>query len=246
VRPVPGEPRFSIGTAALTWFLTLTVGYVLTLIILASTGHLGEQAADYPPWVTPVTVPALWVPILIGLRIVSNGFGTRKLRADYQLEFRRVDLLGIPIGIGCQLVLLELIYWPLRTGWPSRFGRGEVEARARDLFDKTHGGWRVVIILIVVVGAPLVEELLYRGLILRALDGRINDIAAVVISAAWFALAHFQGIEFPGLFAFGVVLAVCKQRTSRLGMGVLAHAAFNATTVAAMLAVTMPGLGGTP
>ena len=245
MRPVPGEPRFSIGIAALTWFLALVVAYALTLIILASTGHLGDKAADYPPWVTPVTVTALWIPVLIGLRVVSNTFGTRHLRRDYQLEFRGIDLLGIPLGIGCQLVLLELLYWPLRNVWPAAFARDDVEAPARDLLDKAHGLWRVIVILIVVVGAPLIEELLYRGLILRSLDGRINDVLAVVVSAVWFALAHLQGIQWPGLFVFGVVLAVLKHRTGRLGMGVLTHAAFNATTVVAMLAVTLPRFGGT-
>ncbi len=245
MRPVSGEPRFSIGVAALTWFLSLTVAYALTLGILASTGHLGDPVGDYPAWMTPATVGALWIPVLIGLRAVSNSAGTGRMRADYQLEFRRIDLLGIPIGVLSQLVLLELVYWPLRSAFPDQFARNDVEAPARDLFDRAHGAWRVVLVLIVIVGAPLVEELLYRGLILRSLDGRINDLLAVVISAVWFALAHLQGVQLPGLFVFGVVLAVCKQRTSRLGMGVVAHAAFNATTVVAMLAVTAPGVAGT-
>lgn len=240
MRPVTGEPRFSIGIAVLTWFLSLTAAYVLTFAVLAATGHLGEKASEFPAWVTPVTVSALWIPVLAGLRIVSNTYGTRRLRDDYGLRFRKVDLLGIPIGVLSQLVLVELVYWPLRSGLPETFGRKKVEAPAHDLFDRASGSWKIVLILIVVVGAPLVEELLYRGLILRSLDGRIHDIVALVISAAWFALAHLQAVQLPGLFVFGLVLGYCAQRTRRLGMGLFAHAAFNATTVAILLAQIMP------
>jgi uncharacterized protein len=245
VRPVPGEPRFSIGVAVLTWLGIYVVATVIQVVVMGATGHLNDSVATRPAWVTPVTVTALWIPVFIGLRAVSNTFGTRHLRSDYQLEFRRIDLLGIPIGVACQLVVLETLYWPLRSAWPDRFARDIVEKPARELFDNAHGVWRVILILIVVIGAPVVEELLYRGLILRSLDGRINDVLAVVVSALWFAVVHLQGVQLPGLFVFGVVLAVLKQRTGRLGMCIVTHAAFNATTVVAMLAVTLPAFGGT-
>lgn len=231
MRPVPGEPRLSVGVAALTWLVTWVAAFTLSLAVLAATGYLGTKSSEYPGWVTPVVVSVLWIPVLIGLRIVSNTVGTRRMRDDFGLRFRRVDLLGIPLGVVCQLVLLELVYLPLRALWPGTFGRPEVEAAARDLFDRSTGFWRVAIVAIVVIGAPLVEELLYRGLILRALDSRLNDVLALVLSALWFAAAHLQGVQFPGLIAFGVVLGFCAQSTGRLGMGVLAHASFNATTV---------------
>ena len=47
-------------------------------------------------------------------------------------------------------------------------------------------------------------------------------------SAAFFALIHFTPVEYPGLFAFGIVLGLCFQRTGRLGMAIVAHMSFNA------------------
>ena len=84
-------------------------------------------------------------------------------------------------------------------------------------------------VLVVVIGAPIVEELMYRGLLQGAFTRRLNDVVAVVLVAAWFALIHFRPIEYPGLFLFGLVLGTCALRTRRLGMSVLAHMAFNAT-----------------
>jgi membrane protease YdiL (CAAX protease family) len=56
----------------------------------------------------------------------------------------------------------------------------------------------------------------------------------VLGSAAVFALLHFQALQFPGLFVFGVVLASLTLALGRLGPAVWAHMAFNASTVAVL------------
>ena len=128
-----------------------------------------------------------------------------------------------------QLVALRLVYWPLERGWPDTFSRSRVERNARDLYDRAHGGWLIGLVAIVVIGAPLVEELVYRGLLQGAALRRLHEAVAVVAVAAFFALIHFRWVEFPGLFVFGLVLGTCALLTGRLGMGIVAHMAFNAT-----------------
>jgi len=44
---------------------------------------------------------------------------------------------------------------------------------------------------------------------------------------------HFEALQFLGLAGFGVVLGAIAWWTGRLGPSVVAHAAFNATTVVA-------------
>jgi membrane protease YdiL (CAAX protease family) len=51
----------------------------------------------------------------------------------------------------------------------------------------------------------------------------------VCLVALWFAVVHFQPVETPGLFVVGLVLGSCALLTGRLGLGVVAHMAFNAT-----------------
>jgi uncharacterized protein len=235
VRPVPGQARLSIGTAAITWLVCFVVSNVIASAIISIAGHANTTADDRPIWVTVVLVVALWVPVLIGLRFVSRRFGVGKFADDFGLSFRTSDLVGVPVGVLSQLVLLELIYLPLRNLFPDTFGRDQVEEPARNLFDRSTDGWLIAIVVIVVIGAPLIEELLYRGLIFRAIEGRIATYLAVIGSAFWFAVAHGQPVQFPGLFAFGMVLAYCAFRSRRLGLGILAHAAFNATTVVMLL-----------
>lgn len=52
--------------------------------------------------------------------------------------------------------------------------------------------------------------------------------------ALFFGLTHFQPLLLPPLVAAGIVFGVCAWRTGRLGLAVVAHAAFNASTVIAL------------
>ena len=109
-----------------------------------------------------------------------------------------------------------------------------LSAIARDLYERAHGVWIVLLVVVIVIGAPIVEELVYRGLIHGTLLdqlplARYRKVVAILASGAFFALIHFRPIEYPGLFAFGLVLATCMTMTDRIGMAIVAHMAFNAT-----------------
>ena len=233
----PSEPRFAlagrsptgitVAIATTIWLLTWLFGNLVGGAILAAAGRSG--GGSQPVWVNVVGAASLWVPMLAGLWFVSRRDGAGSFVTDFRLRFQPIDVLGVPIGVLCQLVLLRLAYWPLERWWPGMFGRERVERTARELSDPASGGWLVVLILVVVVGAPLVEELMYRGLLQGAFTRRFDDGLAVAVVAAWFAVIHFHPVEYPGLFLFGLVLGICALRTRRLGMGILAHMAFNGT-----------------
>ena len=233
----PDQARIGAGQAFAVWAITWLAGNFVGASIVSATGY--RSAADSPVWVTMVLATALWAPMLVGLWVLSDRFGRARSAGtrsswnsfadEYGLRFRLVDLIGVPVGVLAQLVVVRLIYWPLERGWPQTFSRSRVERNARDLYDQAHAGWLVGLVAIVVIGAPIVEELMYRGLLQGALVRRLNDAVAVVAVAAFFAAIHFRWVEFPGLFVFGLILGVCALRTGRLGMGIAAHMAFNAT-----------------
>jgi uncharacterized protein len=242
----PGQAGIGIGTAAGVWGITWVVGNLIGSAIVSAAGY--HSTDDAPVWVTMALAAGLWTPMLLGmwilvdrgqygsapyksaqLRPTRRGLARHSFAEEYGLQFKVIDLVGVPVGVLSQLVLLRLVYWPLERGWPDTFSRSRVERNARDLYDRAHGGWLVGLVAVVVVGAPFVEELMYRGLLQRAALRRLNDVFAVVVVAAFFALIHFRWVELPGLFVFGLVLGVCALRTGRLGMGIAAHMAFNAT-----------------
>ncbi|HEY4607717.1 MAG TPA: CPBP family intramembrane glutamic endopeptidase [Ilumatobacteraceae bacterium] len=223
----PDQARITVSQAFMVWAATWIAGNLLGAGVVAATGYSG--ASEAPVWVSMALAAALWGPMLIGLWLVSDRLDARRFADEYGLRFKLVDLTGIPVGVLAQLVVVRLVYWPLERGWPDVFSRSRVERNARDLYDQAHGGWLLGLILIVVIGAPVVEELMYRGLLQGAMVRRLNDAVAVVAVAAFFAAIHFRWVEFPGLFVFGLILGVCARRTGRLGMGIAAHMAFNAT-----------------
>lgn len=78
-----------------------------------------------------------------------------------------------------------------------------------------------------IVAAPLVEEPLFRGILLRALGRSSTPLVAAVWSSALFAILHPVGGWLP-VFALGLTAAMLRQRTNWLPACIVAHAAYNA------------------
>ena len=88
----------------------------------------------------------------------------------------------------------------------------------------------VLILAVPVVFAPVSEELLHRGLILRGFLSRYGKVEAVLLSAALFGIAHYcRGAG--GLISasgFGIVVGYIYVRAQSLLPGLLVHATWNA------------------
>lgn len=227
-RPATNATRFSLGVVVLAWVIAYVVALVAQSIAIGLAGWAGEPSETWPTSVTAVAAVLLWISFLVALTVVSRRFGSGRFAEDFRLAFRPVDLVGLPIGAATQLLAVPALYWPLRLVWPDTFDTDSLSERARDLWDRADGIWVVVLVVVVVIGAPLVEELVYRGLIQQTLQGRLDDVIALVVSAVVFAAIHLQAVEFPGLFLFGLIVGFCFMRTGRLGMGIMVHLAFNA------------------
>jgi membrane protease YdiL (CAAX protease family) len=80
---------------------------------------------------------------------------------------------------------------------------------------------------VVVLLAPLVEELTFRGVGFTLL-ARFGTVVAVVGTAIAFAADHGLVEGFPALFVFGVAVALVRVRTGSIYPGMLLHACFNA------------------
>jgi membrane protease YdiL (CAAX protease family) len=105
-------------------------------------------------------------------------------------------------------------------------------------------GWATVGVFAVIalVFAPLVEELFFRGVILRSLETVLPGWLAIGVQGAVFGLAHGtvdRGVA--NLFVIipigvtGMVLGWLARRYQRLGPGIAAHAWFNLLPVLLMV-----------
>lgn len=146
-------------------------------------------------------------------------------------EWRWRDLgPGVAVGAITQLVLLPLLYLPLTPFVDA----DELAAPAEDLLDRVSGGAVVAMGVGVVVIAPIVEELFFRGVLLRTLSARWGALVAVVSTSLVFGATHFQLLQLPGLTLAGLVFATAVVRTGRLGAAIAVHVGFNATTFLAL------------
>ncbi len=227
IRTAGDRLDITIRDAALVWLGAWVAGVIAGGAIAGASGA-STLAEAGPGWLA-ASAMGQWLPMVAAIVYLGRRSGVGDLAADFGLSFRSIDLIGVPIGVVTQLVLVRLVYLPLEGIWPDAFTMDKIEQRARDTYESAHGGGLVLLVLVVVVGAPLVEELTYRGLLQGAFTRRLNDWVGLVIVAAWFAVIHFQPVEIPGLFVVGLVLGVGALRTGRLGLSVIAHMAFNAT-----------------
>lgn len=111
------------------------------------------------------------------------------------------------------------------------------------LQDALAGGLPLALVVVLaVVVAPLVEEVIFRGVLFRAMADRINLGVSLVVSSAIFALIHIEVVlsqpaALVGLFTVGLVLAVAYHLTGNLMVPILGHAVFNAISISLAVAV---------
>ncbi len=229
--PIPPTDVVGPGPAFATWLFGMLVGMLLvSSVVLATIGadvdnlSIGE--------IVVATVPA-WIIFLAGMvftsRRAERGPVLAGFRRHYGVAVRPIDLLGIPLGVITQVALVPAVYLPLRALWPNTFETEELERRAQELADRA-GGWTTVLLVVfVAIGAPVVEELVYRGMLQRAFSRRIGAIPALLSISVMFALVHPSPVEYPGLLVAGLVFGSSTARLDRIGMSWITHAAFNAT-----------------
>jgi membrane protease YdiL (CAAX protease family) len=229
--PASGN-RWGLGEAVLGFAAGLLLSAVAAAIAEKATGYHPSSSAPIPVAVTAADVAGLWIGLVGAALLASRTRGQGDLGRDFGWgRGRWWDLpAGAAIGVACQYALIPLLYLPFEH--LDRHLSHQLSQPVRHDTAAAHTpGSVAVLLLFLALGAPLVEELFFRGLLLRALLGRTPVPVAVVASALLFALAHFEAAQFAGLAAFGIVLAVLAWRTGRLTLGIGAHAAFNAVAL---------------
>ena len=225
------EFRSLRGTAQvlLLWFAAYVAASMASTIAVLLTGHGQSDIRDIPVWVLGANVAAMWtVYVIVVPRLLP--FEDAPIQRVWKSWFSRRDIvIGIPAGVGGQLVLVNIVNWPLSRFFPDVFSFEDVSRRAEDIVATAPGAWILLLVVIVVVGAPIVEEIVYRGSMQTGLVKHAGTAVGVVLTAAIFAAVHLSPVEFPGLFVFALLLGVLRQRSGTLGAPIIAHMAFNAT-----------------
>ena len=226
-------PWWGLGDAAIGFMLSLVGSTITAGLALGLSG--ADEFDDMSLAWANVAQLGLWIPMVVVTVWAAWLKGNGVVR-DFGLRLSTIDVpVGLGAGVLFQLLVLPIFYVPIL--WLANTDLDDLERAAREITDRADDPFGVsMLVVLVVIGAPIVEELFYRGLLLRSLERRFGSTPAIVVSGVLFGLVHITNpIGMPGLALFGMFLAYLAVRTGRLGGPILAHMAFNAVTVINLL-----------
>lgn len=231
----PPDERIRLpGRAA--WYAV--AGFVVGLVVGVGLG-VGAEVLGAPDIVVLLlNVFGLWTGLLGACWRASRRWGTGNIAHDYGLALAAGDwgwglLLSLAARFTGAIVAIPFVFFPRLVGDNS------------GAYGRVADSWAPFLIfaVVAVVGAPLVEELFFRGLLLRSLTTRLGVALAIVVQAVMFGLAHFSPIL--GLVNITVITVIAAAGIvfgltawwRRVGTSVVAHAAFNLIAVLAAAVV---------
>lgn len=173
---------------------------------------------------------------LLAMWYLSVRNGTGSFRNDFGLDLELKDWWGIPAGFGLQIAVVLLTAPLLQWLFPEGAPQQEVASLTEDTTTLVE---RLLIVAMVGIAAPVVEELLFRGMLLSRLIRSMRPGWAVLAQAVLFAAIHLLDpsavAALPGLVIIGAVLGYAAIRTGSLSLPITLHAGVNLTAALALM-----------
>ncbi len=172
--------------------------------------------------------------LIAGLTFVRGykglGLGVRRIHRDLAS--------AVAILFTIWPVVLAMIALTMRVGQKIQGPEYKMDQHLELELLVNHAQWPLTLSIIVVsvIVAPLVEELLFRGILqtlVRSYVGR--PWLGVLVCAGLFASVHANPEHWPALFVLGVGLGYAYEKSGSLWQAILVHALFNGTTVLSYL-----------
>jgi membrane protease YdiL (CAAX protease family) len=176
-------------------------------------------------------------PSLVWARYATNRWGTGRFFHDVGLEPEFSDLGWGPVvwlaAIGTQILMGAIV-----------LGLGVPLENNTDGISELTGDRTYVISLVItaVIAAPFVEEIVFRGLVLRGLRSSMAVIPAIALQAVLFGVAHLDPVRGTGnlglvlvLSGVGAAFGGGAYLLRRIGPTIIAHAIFNGVVLVLVL-----------
>lgn len=243
--PIPGTavgtgPRRPAGVAP-TLPVVAAAGAVAVLTVsLISSKYLLDAIVGLG-WPVVVYVVLLGVvgygPSLWWCWYASRRWGSGDLGVDIGLSPRLADLgwgpviwfgaIAAQIAVGAVVIALDLPFV------------GNTEGLEEIRADRTYV---VSLVITAVIAAPIVEEMVFRGVVMRGLRSRLPMVAVVVVQGMLFGVAHVDPVRGIGniglvlvLSGVGIAFGVAVALLGRIGPSIVAHAIFNGAVLVIVL-----------
>ncbi|MEA2449803.1 MAG: protease family protein [Thermoleophilaceae bacterium] len=230
--PPPAGPRRTPGDEYPRWPLwgplaAIAVGLPIAFVVVGTVGAVANLDAK-SPWLTSLTA------LVLDLSVVAAAFGVARLAETpraWQFGLRRAPL-GRSIGFALAAVA---VFFAFSAVYSAALQPHNPQTIVDDLGANNDTALLVIGGLVVIVVAPLCEELFFRGFLFRILRVRTTFWLAALADGVIFGLVHGSLIIAPVLAVLGLALCWVYERTGSLFPCIAIHAlnntiAYGATT----------------
>jgi CAAX protease family protein len=200
-------------------------GWTTLIVLMSAVAYASQLSSGSPPndvayrWSTSILGLIQYGLILGILLLITLGLDRRSF-----LAFRRPTSWKKAAGIAVLVLIAVLVV----GGIVDQFANPEKEqGLIPQHWDSSKIAPFIGFTFVVVVVAPIVEELQFRGVGYGLLE-RFGPTVAIVLVGIAFGLVHGLIAGFPVIAVFGCGLAYLRSRTNSIYPCMLLHASFNA------------------
>lgn len=154
-------------------------------------------------------------------------------KSGYQVQLlSNVTFVGIVFAIGCSILFFLLLDRCLDPVFENIFPQSEQQYQEsiQSLIKSP-----LTNLLHICVLAPIIEEILMRGVVLGGLKNTCGIIGALLISAILFSILHFNMVQTLSAFICGIVLGLLYIKTGSILCCIIAHCGYNLISYVVMI-----------
>lgn len=202
----------------------MRIGAQSTQDTAALTQQITEAMMSY---MLPITlVWQILVVILGGLLFRGDWKKILKSQGGVREKIEKSPFVWCMIVVCAIFTCIALNYWITISGLMEMFPGFEQIAN-----DILYNGSVWLQIVVMCIGAPLSEELLFRGLFFKRLRGIMPYWGAALLTAVLFGLNHGNVVQFIYAFLLSLILTYIYEKCKTLWAPILFHVAANACSV---------------
>ncbi|MEX2256677.1 MAG: CPBP family intramembrane glutamic endopeptidase [Acidimicrobiia bacterium] len=221
----PTRLRWGLPDALIAWIVGIVAAVIAAAPFIGSNGTIPD---DREVTATLVLLAVQNFAIIGSLLYIARARGLGSLRRDFGFAFEVPDLVWVLGGVALA-VIAGILVVPITE----LAGLKDSSQEVVNTFERSAGlAQKIAVCIGVVLVAPVAEELLFRGVLLRSLVRRTAPVVAVFVSALVFAVVHVigdlgTGYYVPAFLLLGLVSGWRAVVTGRIGQSIALHAGFN-------------------
>ena len=187
------------------------------LFCLVAKVQLVEKTEIYVTSIIAIIIFFVFNELLFLIAIIYFGINFREVKKLFEADKIIKSIISFIIFIPLLFLISFIIQYVL-----PEYKQQEIVLNFKSTLIEDKG-----ILLHVLVIAPIVEEVIFRGYIYRILKSKIPIIFATIINSTLFALIHYNVLSYILLFVLSIFLTYIYERNGSIICPIIIHSLFN-------------------